>query len=602
MASMGRDIAIFWDYESFLLPPDTSPAAAAKAIRRQVVPRYGKRIVKRNVYFDPEKAANRPRNRGALQSSGFQRVEIPSRNSKATVIVDVMSFALGECKEKGVKPCVVLITSDGDYSYTLATLTRDYDVMNVVIFGRDCLMAEVLKSNADVALSFEGDVLPSTDSSIRPMMRCSTNSDCYRCQGEMNLSSSDMMVSKSMARTGSDDQKLPTSSSKSQTARTGSDFEHDETIMSVYNLPPRVQKEEMVRFFTNKGLSVVPAGIQLSNELQNFARVRVSSKAEGDKMINLAKSGDLKLKDKDLVADFGRSVPSGEKIDDGDRKLCALIDRNVPGNSFFSELPIDSKYARYIIGFELLAFCVCLMKKQGFGDEGAIFSQEQAKRWVSVKSVEDLELKVTSFDASKPTLCQKMLSGTSKQARDQAHKENLVEFGLSAKKDDRQSYVVVGSFPDWDLLQDLHLRFTPTGRDFIQNRLKLEVKAYCACLHKKQAQWEKGNPVALRDCWIPSNVINRSFRPTFLTDERKVPVHFTKSICKGTRDSAISMGLVETARKTWKGNQYEQVDLGQTHRPGLSQKEFYLRLTAEGFNEVDKEERLVCSDPRVLGE
>lgn len=152
-----REIAIFWDYENVPLPATTRPADAAKKVK-DAVSQYGRRIEMRLVYFDPHKPPHQqPRDPSGLDSSGFHLVQTPSRNMKETLdkklIVDVLSFAW-DCSCKGVEPCVVLITSDGDYAYTLSKL-RDRGVMNVVMYGPQCQTAQVLIDNADVALSFE---------------------------------------------------------------------------------------------------------------------------------------------------------------------------------------------------------------------------------------------------------------------------------------------------------------------------------------------------------------------------------------------------------------------------------------------------------------
>ena len=166
-----REIAIFWDYENVPLPSHTSPAEAAKKIQ-QAVSEYGRRIEMRRVYFDPNKARRSPRDASGLDSSGFDLVHTPSRNNKETLdkklIVDVLAFAW-DCSGRDREPCVVMITSDGDYAYTLSKL-RDRGVMNVVMYGKEGSTAGVLIDNAEVALSFEKEVLalPGKKSSTFP--------------------------------------------------------------------------------------------------------------------------------------------------------------------------------------------------------------------------------------------------------------------------------------------------------------------------------------------------------------------------------------------------------------------------------------------------
>jgi hypothetical protein len=153
------DVAVFWDYENVQIPVWCSGVKASDAIRSNVIP-FG-RIVDRKLYYDSSKLSDRTNfARSELDSSGFTLVDCPSRNSKETLdkklIVDVLFFAW-ERASRGAKACVVLITSDGDYSYTLARL-RDIGVFTVIIFRPD-VVAKILIDNADVVMSWEYDVL-----------------------------------------------------------------------------------------------------------------------------------------------------------------------------------------------------------------------------------------------------------------------------------------------------------------------------------------------------------------------------------------------------------------------------------------------------------
>ena len=161
-----REIAIFWDYENVPLPENCHAAEVSKCIHNAVA-KYG-RIVDRRLYSDSRKwnIGLSTTNRRFLDSSGFDLVDTPSKGQKETIdkkmIADILSFAW-DCavrNDAGIKPCVVLITSDGDYAYTLSKL-RDRGVMSVVFYGRQCTVAQVLVDTADVALSFEKDILAS---------------------------------------------------------------------------------------------------------------------------------------------------------------------------------------------------------------------------------------------------------------------------------------------------------------------------------------------------------------------------------------------------------------------------------------------------------
>lgn len=152
------DAAVFWDYENVRIPEWCPPGKISDGIREAVLP-YG-RIVERRLYYDPSKPSEQYLPRSHLDLSGFTLVDCPSRNNKETLdkklIVDILFFAW-ERASRGAKACVVLITSDGDFSYTLARL-QDIGVFTIIIFRPD-VVAKVLIDNANVVLNWEHDVL-----------------------------------------------------------------------------------------------------------------------------------------------------------------------------------------------------------------------------------------------------------------------------------------------------------------------------------------------------------------------------------------------------------------------------------------------------------
>ena len=152
------DVAVFWDFENVRLPAWCPATKAAEEIRNKVA-KYG-RIVEKRLYYDSRQPTELSAPRSDLDLSGFTLVDCPSRNRKETLdkklIVDVLCFAW-ERASMGAKACVVLITSDGDYSYAMARL-RDIGVFTVVIYRPD-VVAKVLIDNANVVMSWEFDVL-----------------------------------------------------------------------------------------------------------------------------------------------------------------------------------------------------------------------------------------------------------------------------------------------------------------------------------------------------------------------------------------------------------------------------------------------------------
>ena len=152
------DVAIYWDYENVKIPNWCPATRAAESIRAKVM-KYG-RIVEKRLYYDSRQPTESTAPRSDLDLSGFTLVDCPSRNRKETLdkklIVDVLCFAW-ERASMGAKACVVLITSDGDYSYAVARL-RDIGVFAVIIYRPD-IVAKVLIDNANVVMSWEFDVL-----------------------------------------------------------------------------------------------------------------------------------------------------------------------------------------------------------------------------------------------------------------------------------------------------------------------------------------------------------------------------------------------------------------------------------------------------------
>jgi hypothetical protein len=134
------------------------PVKASECIRKHVKPRGS--IIECKLYFDSSKTSQQPLERSALDLSGFSLIDCPSRNSKETIdkkaIVDMLCFSY-ERVLKGSNVHVVLISSDGDYSYTLAKL-RDVGVSTLVIYSPD-RVANILTSTADEAVTWEDDIL-----------------------------------------------------------------------------------------------------------------------------------------------------------------------------------------------------------------------------------------------------------------------------------------------------------------------------------------------------------------------------------------------------------------------------------------------------------
>ena len=170
-------VGVFWDYENVRIPPNVKATVAANHIRSAVLC-HGQ-IVERRLYFDSRKRSEENTDRVSLDQAGFTLVDCPTRNAKETLdkklIVDIMSFAFLHTAERSPS-CVVLITSDGDYSYTISKV-RDLGVKTVVIHGPQSTTAGILLDVCEHALSWKHDVLCISSDANQDIDEATENSD-----------------------------------------------------------------------------------------------------------------------------------------------------------------------------------------------------------------------------------------------------------------------------------------------------------------------------------------------------------------------------------------------------------------------------------------
>mmetsp|Transcript_33426 Transcript_33426/g.38051 ORF Transcript_33426/g.38051 Transcript_33426/m.38051 type:complete len:903 (+) Transcript_33426:196-2904(+) len=265
-AKSDREIAIYWDYENVKLPQWCGPANAAKRIYK-AVSNYG-RVVDRRVYFDYQKYNGAESlDCSGLDLSGFDLVNTPTRNAKETLdkklIADVLTFAW-DCTARKTEPCVVLITSDGDYAYTLAKL-RDRGVLNIVMFGKGCSLAQILVDNADVALSFEKDVLDSSE------------------QSKESIKVEPPMDGAGLA------------------------------CLNLFfkNLPAMGNVKEFVQFIENNQRAVVRRAIMFgSDALYLYAHVVFMNANDGSRILNAGCDGGLTFRGRNINVSFDTNIPS----------------------------------------------------------------------------------------------------------------------------------------------------------------------------------------------------------------------------------------------------------------------------------------------------
>ena len=153
------NVGISWDFENVRIPKHIKSTVAANRIRDAVIG-HGQ-IVERRLYCDSRKDSESYTDRENLDQGGFTLVDCPARGRKETLdkklLVDIMAFACRNA-HSGTPSCVVLITSDGDYAYTLNRI-RDLGVKTIVIHGPATSTANVLFESCEHALSFQHDVL-----------------------------------------------------------------------------------------------------------------------------------------------------------------------------------------------------------------------------------------------------------------------------------------------------------------------------------------------------------------------------------------------------------------------------------------------------------
>jgi len=170
------EIGIFWDYENVRVPRYVDVCDAWNFIRKavdkaasDVAPAKHPIIAERRLYFDSRSPGELNTDRVKLDMSGFTLVDCPQRNQKETldkkIIVDLMHFAW-ERYARRTSCCVVLIASDGDYSYMLSRLR---DLGTVVVVVHDTNTSDVLLHSAHCNLHWTGDVLVESSLPTQPL-------------------------------------------------------------------------------------------------------------------------------------------------------------------------------------------------------------------------------------------------------------------------------------------------------------------------------------------------------------------------------------------------------------------------------------------------
>jgi len=158
------DVGIFWDYENVRIPKGFKASSVANKVRVALA-KHGQ-IKEQNLYYDSRKVSEERTDRESFDMSGWTLVDCPTRNVKETLdkklIVDVMHFAYARSSDR--ERCVVLITSDGDYAYTLNKIRNFNNVKTIVMFGETA--AGILLESTQIAMNFSHEVLGTPEQQV----------------------------------------------------------------------------------------------------------------------------------------------------------------------------------------------------------------------------------------------------------------------------------------------------------------------------------------------------------------------------------------------------------------------------------------------------
>ena len=596
------EIAVFWDYENTPLPREIRPAEAAKSIQGAAgslpsVAGRRCRINMRRVYYDPDKVRGVPRDPSGLDSSGFDLVSTPTRNLKETVdkklIVDLLTFAW-EVRERGGQPLVVLITSDGDYSYTLAKL-NDRGVMNAVMHGRDESTASILREIAQDSLSFEKDVLLG-GSAAAASSSGSTGGTSGVASGSSNVAAATTAAlappqqlqhqhqQLHVSQLQNESVPLPASNgwlqqkgtepipmrAESSTSTATDRSSGPDAYVFLTRLPKGIDAREVYRFLTD----TYRIGVrQVSMEVLNkdptggtrFAHVQCSAK-DADHLLALSNQNELVYKEKHIGAEEDAKPPSVGQL----RRLPSnLIYRSRDDNGGLSdESSMKSSSSIGQVDDNIIALCVCLSTKQ--------------KSWGSHKGVAERGCWVPSniLQSAFQPHGDEGVQDIFRTVQDRAITAGLVETARHRLRN-KNSLVPINLQEPTSNLSDMHyLRLTASGRACVEEVTGAEVDSFCSALFRKQKSWSRGTGVPVEKCWISVSVTEEFYEPAFpLKDDKGVSFQ-----CKQTRDAAIASDYVQKARKDLQSDKNDFVERGMwdSYEKGRLSDDLYFQLTASG--------------------
>ena len=569
------EIAVFWDYQNTPLPREVKPAEAAKSIQAaaESLPSVAGRrcrISMRRVYYDTDKFRGVPADPSGLDSSGFDLVHTPTRNMKETVdkklIVDLLTFAW-EVSERGGQPCVVLITSDGDYAYTLSKL-NDRGVMNAVFYGKDKNTAGILKDIAMDSLSFEKDVLGSGVAA--PMASLSTQTTT-----SMSAATSAQNIPKSRNQSSND--KLQSSNDKLQQRDTEMQSTSPCGYVFLSHLPKGVEAKEVFSFLTGTyGIDVRHVSIEIlqKDPRTRLAHVQCSAK-HADYLIALSAQNKLLYKEEAVSAIDDSKPPTSDQL--RELKSHLVYKGEASSESGSKRRHLSPKKSSSSIGEadrNILALCVCLAIKQKTWSQRSMgVTVDPENCWVPSGIV------ISAYKQPGGGVSDEFST-----IRDDAIELDFVETARH-KLRNKDSYVPIKlDVPTTNLSGDYYLRLTSAGQKCVAEIQDVEVQSLCSALYQKQEDWVNRFGLKFERSWIALGVFDGAYEPTYpLAEDKGVAAQQRE-----TRDIAIASRYIEMSRTVIEGkNEFVPKSSWRSYETGALSEDLYFQLTASGKDLVE---------------
>eukprot|EP00563_Minutocellus_polymorphus_P013055 CAMPEP_0181067080 /NCGR_PEP_ID=MMETSP1070-20121207/25679_1 /TAXON_ID=265543 /ORGANISM="Minutocellus polymorphus, Strain NH13" /LENGTH=568 /DNA_ID=CAMNT_0023147709 /DNA_START=68 /DNA_END=1774 /DNA_ORIENTATION=- len=495
-------------------------------------------------------------------------VSTPTRNMKETVdkklIVDLLTFAW-EVRERGGQPCVVLITGDGDYSYTLSKL-NDRGVLNAVFFCSDKSTADILKEIAMDSLSFEKDVLGAGVAAATASSSAATIATATITTATVS--------GPHISQIRHEPDPLPPSNDLLQQRGTKMQSEASRYVF-LTQMPKGIEAREVYRFLNGTyGIGVQRVMIEVLKKdatgRTRFAHVQCSAK-DADYLVALSVQNGLVYKEENINAVEDSKPPLSKHL------------RRVPSNLIYtcqdaasdeSTSEEENGKRRYLspmknspsigeVDGNILALCVCLaIKQKSWGQ----YKETPAEECWVPNNILQGAFQACDVDKGVPNIF--------RAVQDSAIASGHVE---TARHRRNGGYVPIKLTEPTTNLSSMHyLRLTASGRACADDIREAEVESFCSALYRKQ----RGTGIPFERCWIMLQVVEETYAPDFPLKEEK-GVSYQR---KETRDSAIASGYVLTARKDLHSDRSDFIikEMWDSCENGRLSDDIYFQLTTSG--------------------